>query len=210
MKSLAVLGSIGLIIYVIHWLFAPLGPRQIVERFLEAKTNVESKRYVTERMYPLFNQPDSPTNAGDESVIIGESAVAGKSDEYHVGVRANFFEPSIGRRMEMECVFHLVTRKGTWAINDIFVLRVDGEQLGRPVSILELNPGLPAASSKSSLGEDAYRQARSWFDTNPKSKMLGGLWAVKALNTGAVKSIGVGLIAIFVALVAWSKRQQKA
>jgi hypothetical protein len=198
------------VVFVVQWLFAPLGPRQIVERFLEAKTDAESKRYVTERMYPLFNLPDTPSNAGDEIVITGESAVLGRKDEYHVGAWAKFFEPSVGRRMEMECVFQLMSRKGTWAIDDFFVLRVDGELLERPVSILELLPNQRGLVPKSSMSDDAYRQARSWFDTNPKSKMLGGLFALNALKSGAFKSIAVCLIAIVAAVAAWPKRRRSA
>ena len=205
---IALLGGCGA--YCFWYLFFPLNPRQTVERFQNAKSAKEAKHYATERMHPvidlMMNDPGTP---GDEEVITEAHPVPGKSEEYYVGVRARFYVPEERRRVEVEGLYHLVSQKG-WKIDDFYLLRLDGVSLERPLSIRELLPGQRGQVSRPSLGEDLFREAKTWFETSPHKGFFGAMALMALFKSGAFKAIGAGFLAAGAAAAAFRKRRASA
>lgn len=101
----------------------PLEPRQVCQRFVEAKTLSEAERYTTINLLPaltrIFALPDDDNFRG-KFELTDEAWGATKLDEYFVGWRACLVQN--GEPLTIEGAFQLVNYDGPWKVNEWLIM----------------------------------------------------------------------------------------
>ena len=109
--------------------FIPLEPRQVCEKFANASSEKEMKKYTTNNLWPalatLAKLEDKNTQGDVE--LTDEGSAPAEVGGYLVGFRVVFLEA--GQRVSMDGLFHLVDRQGEWKIEDMYFSSVNRQPL---------------------------------------------------------------------------------
>jgi hypothetical protein len=122
----------------------PLEPRQVCDRFLQATTEAEMKRYTTSNLWPALPtltrlaSKDSPDDAAGE--FTEEGPAPPEVGGYLVGFRMVFREG--GQPVQVDGLFHLLDRQGQWKIEDMYFIAVNRHPLEREISLARDYPAL--------------------------------------------------------------------
>jgi len=124
--------------YGLYEAIRPLRATEACDRFMEAKTPAEAKKYATPRFHPLVEllfsdrSPDDPNDSFDWTHEIDGPRAGTKL----VGFRGSVFIPEAGKRVQMEG--HLVAVKSEgWKVDDLVFTGVEGVSLAGPLSMWE-------------------------------------------------------------------------
>lgn len=170
-------------------IFAPLSPREVVERFGEADTIEEAREYVTTNLYRMVDQlkeleklqPDS-----DDPEVSYELL-----DEYYAdgdatqcGIDYTMYMPAAEGDPSVTCngYFHLRLIQDEWKIDDWLITSVNGQSFDGPVSF-----SFVAAEMLKEAKRDASQRPKakpnSWLaelieQFFPFTKKIGGMLAL--------------------------------
>jgi hypothetical protein len=211
-----VLAFLGWLMY--GWL-RPLEPREVCERFAKARTAKEWSQYCTLNMQPTLPTLEAlgklqAENSEDEKFEFTQEGEAPAAvGGYFVGVRWQYYEPDVGRRIQLDGVIHLIKSDG-WKIEDIYYLAVDGEPYPQAISWasnyqvltaqqLGSNPDAQLSRPSASTTR-ASTQAKTWYNAGGTPLVSHGLSHLSS-SKGA-KSVGAALLAIAVAIGKFGKR----
>lgn len=121
--------AIVLLVFVVEPL-RPLEPREVCERFLQAKSESAIKGYATLNLLPamraLARLNDNP-KAELEWELTDDGPAPPDVGGYFVGFRMLLTEG--GRPMREEGVFHLVMRDSQWKIEEVYFTSINDQSL---------------------------------------------------------------------------------
>jgi hypothetical protein len=128
---LAVLSVLGFVVLPL----LPLGPREVCERFVEARTAPEMARYTTGNLRPALETLAKLEDQGDMGhfELTGEEPAPPDVGGHLVGFRQTFTQD--GRPAQVEGLFHLVRWDGSWKIEDMYLVSVNRQPLARWFSL---------------------------------------------------------------------------
>jgi hypothetical protein len=196
--------------YGVYALCKPLTPVEVTERFLDAKTAAQAKKYAVPDFHPaldtFYATPDDTTAVDIE--IAGDGPAPAGVGGHFVGLSFRMFLPEFGRRVRMEVVFHLLDRDG-WKVADYLFLTFDGQVLDPPLSAAAnyremTNPA--QADGRKPVATAA--PAKQWYE-NKKDLAAGVRGLFLFLKAGGLKTIGLVVLAVgcgAIALVRWIRR----
>jgi hypothetical protein len=191
----------------------PLEPREVCERFTNAKTAKEALKYVTLNLEPAvmatLNSPSSSTE--DPFELTQEGIAPADLGGYLVGFRGQITIPGESRRVQIEGVFHLI-EYDVWKIEDIYFLTVDHQPFNPPISLARnykwlVTPNYtgptrgydkPSATTTNS----AAQRSNTWT-TNSTSTSAVAMRNSRPLFFVVGKTVGSLLAGAFAAMLAW-------
>ncbi|MFQ3594188.1 MAG: hypothetical protein SNJ82_13495, partial [Gemmataceae bacterium] len=211
-----VLAFFGWIVY--SWL-RPLTPREVCDRFDQARTAQEAKKYCTLNLHPFVdavyrqNLPDSD----DPFEYTQESEAPADVGGYFVGFRGQYYVPEERRRMQIDGVIHLIKSDG-WKIEDIYFLSVDRQPLPEPISVasnyhlfLDQPPGGRQFAHPAQRPEAASvgaNRAKTWY-SDPNLQITAGRVTALWFISGGGKWLGGILLAACAAVAAFWKKMPR-
>ncbi|MEN6496450.1 MAG: hypothetical protein ABFD16_19365, partial [Thermoguttaceae bacterium] len=117
--------------------FWPPEPREVCQRFVEARTAKEAQAYTTTKLWPaieaMFAQQDDPNFQGRFD-LTDEAEASPAIGGYLVGYRL-YGEPKGEAAFLVEGFFHLTQQEGTWKIEDWYFTSQNNEPTAEPVSM---------------------------------------------------------------------------
>ena len=190
----------------------PLEPRQVCEKFNQARTEQEMKKYATLNLWPALATLARMEDSEDpgEFELTGEEPAPANVGGYLVGHRMVFKEGN--NHTQIEGVFHLVDRQGEWKIEDIYFTSIDRQPLENWLSIAKdyqqlaataREKGKAAAPPKSSTKTPASGQ-KEWYE-NRGFQHSAGRGIAHFFSSGGGKVVGVVLLGIVVAVFRFGK-----
>jgi hypothetical protein len=184
----------------------PLSPRQVCERFVQAKTEGEMKRYTTNNLWPALSAVERHHRDWGDFELTEEGPLP-ELGGYAVAWR--WVKRVAGQDMRAEGIFHLVERPDGWKIEDFYVTVVNGRPLEPPAALsvnypqMETGPVDKVAPSGSP--ERPGVQAAKGPKAKPKSNSLEDLFR-GGRGAAVLKGLGVILAALGAGVAAvWRK-----
>lgn len=195
------------------WL-RPLTPREVCERFDNARDAREATRHCTLNLHPaveeMFRRPDQK-HPEDKSEYTQEGEAPPGVGGYFVGVRGQLYIPEERRRVQLDGVYHLVKGDG-WKIEDMYVLSVDRQPLEQPISLArdylrlqgqgDAQPAQPASRTGSDQGRPT--QAKAWYESRG-AQQAAGHGIARFLSSGGGKALGLILLGVIVAVLRFGR-----
>jgi hypothetical protein len=128
-----VIAYLGWVVY--GWL-RPLTPREVCDRFGQAKTAQDAKKYCTLNLHPALdaifrqNLPDTD----DPFEYTQETEAPPDVGGYFVGIRFHIYVPEARRRVQFDAVLHLIKSDG-WKVEDIYFTSMERNPLPGWISL---------------------------------------------------------------------------
>lgn len=195
--------------------FLPLQPRQVCQKFLDASTPEQAKKYTTTKLWPVLEAlearksgHDDKANEKDRLDLTDEAENPLGLGGYGVGCRMYCKEDGEGH--VYESFFHLVDHGDGWKIEEWYLTSRDGEQAESPIAITAVykdifpasgaTRNVPAATGKASPPTSATAKQDSKPSSNPFGESGGHpLWR---MLRGVYSNSGwVGVVVIL--LILW-------
>jgi hypothetical protein len=188
---------------------SPLEPRQVCEKFNQARGEEEAKKYTTLNLWPALatlmraddsNNPNNPIEFELTDEALAPSEIGG----YLVGYRTVFKDG--GNHTQVEGVFHLVQRHGEWKIEDIYFTSFNRQPLEKWMSVARDYQQMAEAARQQQAvvppktSPPANTQKQSDNQTSIVRPLVVGLFA-----GGKAKAVGVFLVAVLLALARFGK-----
>jgi hypothetical protein len=121
----------------------PLQPRDVCQRFVNARSLNEAKRYTTTKLWPalaaMYGEKDDP-DFKSQFELTAESAGPPELGGYVVGWR--LYGESKGERGTTEGFFHLVNYGGPWKIEEWYFTAYNQERAESPMALSVAYPQL--------------------------------------------------------------------
>lgn len=184
--------------------FWPLEPREVCQRFVEARTAQEAQAYATTKLWPaieaMFAQKDDPDFQGRFD-LTDEAEAPPAIGGYLVGYRL-YAEPKGEAAFLVEGFFHLKQIEGTWKIEDWYFTSQNNEPAAEPVSMAanyrtmfsRVPPPAPPASLAPSDAPAKATSRGGWLLSTQWLRRLSGEKAASA-QAGALAAEGRALAA---------------
>ena len=190
----------------------PLEPRQVCEKFAQARTEQEMKKYATLNLWPALATLAKMEDSKDpgEFELTGEEPAPANVGGYLVGHRMVFKEG--GNHTQVEGVFHLVDRQGEWKIEDIYFTSINRQPLEDWLSIAKDYQQMAAASRDKGKADALAKMSpktpasaqKEWYE-NRGVQHAAGRGISHFFSSGGGKAVGVVLLGIIVALFRFGK-----
>lgn len=135
---LVALAAVGAAAYGVYEWVRPLTATEVCDRFNEARTAADAKKYATPRMYPLVDAVYADKAASDPNATyeLTQEVDGPRPGTKRVGFRGEMFVPDAGRRVRVEGRF-VVVRSDGWKVDDAEITGVEGVSLPGPVSLVD-------------------------------------------------------------------------
>jgi hypothetical protein len=177
-RRLAGVAVAALAVAFVGWLgyewLRPLTPREVCERFDNARTAKEASPYCTLNLQPALEtifRRQQEVHPKDKFEYTQEGDAPANLGGYFVGARGQIYFPEENRFKQIDFIYHLIKSDG-WKIEDMYVLSLERQPLPGPISIarkyqllIDQNAGgeVQEAARNGPAGA-APVQAKQWYD----------------------------------------------
>jgi hypothetical protein len=172
--------------YLTYSLCRGLTPREVCERFEAAHTLEQARGLVTPRLLPAVQALMAQPDPGEElpTLLTYEHPAPAHVGGYFVGVRT-VIRDERGWPADVEGVYHVV-KQGSWKVDDMLIVGVDGRRFEQPVSVamqyrelLGLAPQQAGALPRAAT--PVAKEAASWWD-KPSNRTAAGMASFKFMQ----------------------------
>ena len=118
----------------------PLGPRQVCQKFIDASTMDEMRKYTTTKLWPALaamdahkNDPDSKVGAKDRFDLTEDVDNPLGLGGHGVGYR--MYSEEKGGAHVLEGFFYLVNQGAGWKIDELYFTSFDNQQAQNPIPV---------------------------------------------------------------------------
>ncbi len=201
-QVLFAVAGVLIVVWLMYSWFRPLSPREVCDRFGQAKTLKEMSQYTTLNLLPALTEmsKQQTPETDDPFELTQEGEAPAEVGGYLIGCRWQIYIPEERRRIQFDGVIHLI-RSGGWKIEDIYILAMDRHPLELPFS-MAANYQLLLEQSKEVVmkptkEKPASTSAKTWNEQRHTATAIRVIGAV--VNSKAAKTIGVVLAGICLA-----------
>ena len=173
----------------------PLEPRQVCEKFVQASSESELRKYTTANLGPALKELAKSTDQNSQSKMTFELTDEAPAPEgvggYAVGFR--MMQMQKGEASAGEGLFHLVHWDGQWKIEELYLTALNRQPL-EPWFALSRDYSQLAqpASANSSVAQQQH-----WYNDPKTSQVVRGTGMIARANWSKIaKSCGAVMVAI--------------